>query len=208
MNHLFSPKSFRVFLACLLILAFAVPATASAGYLGDKLTIGQSMAKGDYLTSQDGRFSAIWQNDGNFVIYQNGSSLWSSGTSNSGALSFKFEPQYGKPVMYKYGMKYQDVYQYGYRYGFNPATGKYEYYTGWGWDKVLVIDTSVQVAAWSPNTTSWIPGHHGGSLPSNTTGDTLVMQSDGNLVLYNTTLTNDYYPNSWIPVWASNTGGR
>jgi hypothetical protein len=208
MNHLFFPKSFRVFLACLLILAFAVPATASAGYLGDKLTIGQSMAKGDYLTSQDGRFSAIWQNDGNFVIYQNGSSLWSSGTSNSGALSFKFEPQYGKPVMYKYGMKYQDVYQYGYRYGFNPATGKFEYYTGWGWDKVLMIDTSVQVAAWSPNTTSWIPGHHGSSLPANTTGDTLVMQSDGNLVLYNTTLTNDYYPNSWIPVWASNTGGR
>lgn len=208
MNRQLFPRSFRILMACLLILAFAVPATASAGYIGDKLTVGQSMAKGDYLTSQDGRFSAIWQNDGNFVIYQNGSSLWSSGTSNSGALSFKFEPQYGKPVIYKYGMKYQDVYQYGYRYGFNPATGKFEYYTGWGWDKVLMIDTSVQVAAWSPNTTSWIPGHHGSSLPANTTGDTLVMQSDGNLVLYNTTLTNSNYPNSWIPVWASNTGGH
>jgi hypothetical protein len=50
------PRSIRIFMACLLILAFAVPATASAGYLGDKHTIGQSMAKGDYLTSQDGRF--------------------------------------------------------------------------------------------------------------------------------------------------------
>ncbi|WP_340015098.1 hypothetical protein [Paenibacillus sp. FSL K6-1318] len=201
------PKSFRVLLACLLILAFAVPATASAGYLGDKLTIGQSMAKGDYLTSQDGRFSAIWQNDGNFVIYQNGSSLWSSGTSNTGALSFKFE-SFGRPAMYSYGGKYQDVYQYGYRFGFNPATGKFEYYTGWGYDRVWVIDTSTLQSIWTPNTISWIPGHHGSSLPTNTTGDSLVMQSDGNLVLYNTTLTNDYYPNSWIPVWASNTGGR
>lgn len=208
MNHLFFPKSFRVFLACLLILAFAVPATASAGYLGDKLTIGQSMAKGDYLTSQDGRFSAIWQNDGNFVIYQNGSSLWSSGTSNSGALSFKFEPQYGKPVIYKYGTKWQTVYQYAYRWGTNPATGKYEYYWGPGWDTVLVTDTTKLVDAWFANTAAWIPGHHGSGLSADTTGDTLIMQSDGNLVLYNTTLTNDYYPNSWIPVWASNTGGR
>ncbi|WP_336763316.1 hypothetical protein [Paenibacillus sp. USHLN196] len=207
MNKRLFPKSFRVLLACLLILAFAVPATASAGYLGDKLTIGQSMAKGDYLTSQDGRFSAIWQNDGNFVIYQNGSSLWSSGTSNSGAVAFKFE-SVGKPVIYSYGGSYKDVYQYGYRYGFNPATGKFEYYTGWGYDKVWVIDTSILQGVWSANTASWIPGHHGSSLPANTTGDTLVMQSDGNLVLYNTTLTNSNYPNSWIPVWASNTGGR
>ncbi|MFX3645728.1 MAG: hypothetical protein ACE3K2_24100 [Paenibacillus sp.] len=203
----FFPKSIRIFMACLLILAFAVPATASAGYLGDKLTIGQSMAKGDYLTSQDGRFSAIWQNDGNFVIYQNGSSLWSSGTSNAGALSFKFE-SFGRPVMYSYGGSYQDVYQYGYRYGFNPASGKFEYYYGWGYDRVWVIDTSTLQSIWTPNTLSWIPGHHGSSLPTNTTGDTLVMQSDGNLVLYNTTLTNSNYPNSWIPVWASNTGGR
>lgn len=208
MKKLFFPKSSRIFIACLLILAFALPTTASAGYLGDKLLIGQSMQKGDYLTSQDGRFTAIWQDDGNFVIYQNGSSLWSSGTSKSGALSFKFEPLNGKPVMYKYAMKYQDVYQYAYRYGFNPATGKFEYFYGWGWDKILVPDTSKFVSAWTPNTEAWIPAHHGSALPTSTTGDTLIMQNDGNLVLYNTTLTNPYYPNSWIPVWASNTGGR
>ncbi|SFE82202.1 hypothetical protein SAMN04487969_107128 [Paenibacillus algorifonticola] len=207
MNKQLFPKSFRILMACLLLLAFAVPATASASYLGDKLTIGGSMSKGDYLTSQDGRFSAIWQNDGNFVIYQNGSSLWSSGTSNSGAVSFKFEA-FGKPVIYKYGGSYQDVFQYGYRYGFNPASGKYEYYTGWGYDKVWVINTSILQAAWFANTASWIPTHHGSGLPADTTGDTLVMQNDGNLVLYNTTMTNSYYPNSYIPVWASNTGGR
>ncbi|KQO00662.1 hypothetical protein [Paenibacillus sp. Leaf72] len=202
------PRFFRVFMASFLLLVFALPATASAGYLGDKLTIGGSFAKGDYLTSQDGRFSAIWQNDGNFVIYQNGASIWSSGTSKSGAISFIFEP-IGKPVMYTYGGSFQQVYQYGFnRFGFNHATGKFEYYTGWGFDTVWVIDTSKRQSVWFADTASWISAHHGSGLPANTTGDTLIMQSDGNLVLYNTTMTNSHYPNSWIPVWASNTGGR
>ena len=208
MKKLFFPKSFRIFIACLLILAFAVPATASAGYLGDKLLIGQSMQKGDYLTSQDGRFSAIWQNDGNFVIYQNGSSIWASGTSNSLAQTFQFNQQYGKPIIYGYGWVYKDVYQYAYRYVYNPATFRYDYVWSPGWDKVLVPDTSKLVAVWAMNKEAWIPGHHGNTLPVDTPGDTLIMQNDGNLVLYNTTLTNANYPNSGIPVWASNTGGR
>ncbi|WP_139168928.1 hypothetical protein [Paenibacillus polysaccharolyticus] len=40
----------------------------------------------------------------------------------------------------------------------------------------------------------------GSNLPADTTGDTFIMQIGGNLFLYNTTLTNAYYPNSWIPV--------
>ncbi|MGQ8873443.1 hypothetical protein [Paenibacillus sp. TSA_86.1] len=209
MKKLFFPRSFRIFIACLLILAFAVPATASAGYLGDKLLIGQSMQKEDYLLSQDGRFKAVWQNDGNFVIYQNGSSIWSSNTHvNVVPQTFQFNQQYGRPIMYGYGWAYKDVYQYAYRYVYNPVTFRYEYVGSWGWDKVWGLDTSKVVAVWSMNTEAWIPGHHGSGLPVNTTGDTLIMQSDGNLVLYNTTLTNQYYPNSWIPVWASNTGGR
>lgn len=207
MNKYLFLRSFRIFMAGLLIIAFTLPATASAGYLGDKLTIGSSMGQGDYLTSQDGRFSAIWQSDGNFVIYQNGSSLWSSGTSKSGAVSFQFR-QDGHLVMSKFGGRYQDVYQYGNHHGFNPATGKFEFYTGWGWVKVWMMDTSILETAWIANTASWISTHHGNTLPTDTTGDTLIMQSDGNLVLYNTTLTNSQYPNSWIPVWASNTGGR
>ncbi|PWV97898.1 D-mannose binding lectin [Paenibacillus cellulosilyticus] len=207
MNKLLSFRSFRIVMACLLLLAFSVPATVSASNLGDRLTIGSSFAKGDYLASQDGRFAAIWQNDGNFVIYQNGSSIWSTSTNNSSAISFKFEPT-GKLVMYTYGGSYQYVYQYAYRYGFNPTTLQYEYYWGWDWDYIWVTNYSTQQPLWLTDTASWIPTHHGSGLPANTTGDTLVMQNDGNLVLYNTTLTNTYYPNSWIPVWASNTGGR
>jgi len=208
MKKLFFPKSFRILIACLLILAFAVPTTASAGYLGDKLLVGQNMQREDYLLSQDGRFKAIFQNDGNFVIYQNGSSIWSSNTNKNGITTFTFEQERGKPVIHGYGSKWTTVYQYAWRWGFNPANGKYEYYWGPGFDNVLVFDTTKQVDAWIANTEAWIPGHHGSALPTNTTGDTFVMQNDGNLVLYNTTLTNEYYPNSWIPVWASNTGGR
>lgn len=95
MKKLIFSKSFRVFIACLLILAFAVPATASAGYLGDKLLIGQSMQRGDYLLSQDGRFKAIFQDDGNFVIYKNGSAIWSSNTNKNGITTFTFEQERG-----------------------------------------------------------------------------------------------------------------
>ncbi|WP_127531351.1 hypothetical protein [Paenibacillus kobensis] len=207
MNNLLSFKSIRMVMACLLLLVFALPATASASYLGDRITIGGSFAKDDYIASQDGRFVAIWQNDGNFVIYQNGSSIWSNSTNKKGAVSFKFEPT-GKMVMYSYGGSYISVYQYAYRWGWNPANGNYEYYLGWGYDQVWVTDTSTRLPIWSTDTASWIQAHHGSGLPATTTGDTLVMQNDGNLVLYNTTLTNAYYPNSWIPVWASNTGGR
>ncbi|WP_341277829.1 hypothetical protein [Paenibacillus sp. FSL H8-0537] len=199
-------RFFRILIPYLLLLVFALPATASAGNLGDRLTIGGSFAMGDYLTSQDGRFSAIWQSDGNFVIYQNGSSLWSSRTNKIGAFSFKFEPT-GKLVMYQYGSKPINVYQYAYRFGFNHATGKFEYHYGWGYDTVWVIDTTKIQDAWFTDTASWI-SKHGRGLPTNTTGDTLIMQNDGNLVLYNSTLTNSNYPSSWIPVWASNTIGR
>ncbi|WP_338551457.1 hypothetical protein [Paenibacillus sp. KS-LC4] len=206
MNKPLFSRFFRIMIPCLLILILALPATASAGNLGDRITIGSSFAKGDYLTSQNGRFTAIWQNDGNFVVYQNGSALWSSRTNNSGAISFKFEPT-GKLVMYKYLSRPTTVYQYGYHYGFNPATGKYEYYYGWGYDTVWITDTTKLQDAWFTDTASWI-SKNGRGLPTNTTGDTLIMQNDGNLVLYNSTLTTINYPNSWIPVWASNTTGR
>ncbi|AEI41674.1 hypothetical protein KNP414_03116 [Paenibacillus mucilaginosus KNP414] len=41
-------------------------------------------------------------------------------------------------------------------------------------------------------------------MPTNLSGDLLIVQDDGNLVLYNTKDT----ARGWYPVWASNTYGR
>ncbi|WKL02052.1 hypothetical protein Q0F98_37930 [Paenibacillus amylolyticus] len=41
-------------------------------------------------------------------------------------------------------------------------------------------------------------------MPANLRGNVLIMQTDGNLVLYN----NENPALGWYPVWASNTGGQ
>jgi hypothetical protein len=61
--------------------------------LGVKVRLSQTLPgrvtlyEGDKLVSTDGRFTAIMQSDGNFVVYYNGhGALWSTGTNgNSGA---------------------------------------------------------------------------------------------------------------------------
>jgi hypothetical protein len=51
----------------------------SAGYLFS----GSSLARGQSWSSLDGRFSLSMQHDGNLVLYQGPTALWSSGTWNS-----------------------------------------------------------------------------------------------------------------------------
>ena len=50
------------------------------------------MKKGDFLTSENGKYKAIFQEDGNLqVTYKNLSVVWSSNTANSGANEVHFE---------------------------------------------------------------------------------------------------------------------
>jgi len=51
------------------------------------------------IVSPDGRFQAIMQNDGNFVIYFNGSAIWATGTYGSGATRASFQTD-GNLVLY------------------------------------------------------------------------------------------------------------
>lgn len=52
----------------------------------DNLTPGETLTSGQYLRSADGRYTALMQSDGNFVVYAPGYRvLWNSQTGNQGA---------------------------------------------------------------------------------------------------------------------------
>ncbi|MDQ0658313.1 hypothetical protein [Paenibacillus sp. W2I17] len=58
---------------------------------------------------------------------------------------------------------------------------------------------------WTSDNQAWANAWYGpGNVPENLVGDLLIMQNDGNLVLYNT----KNIAKGWYPVWATNTGGQ
>ena len=46
----------------------------------DSLYVNQSLHRNERLTSRNGRFAAIVQDDSNFVVYDNGHAIWASNT--------------------------------------------------------------------------------------------------------------------------------
>ncbi|PQP84747.1 hypothetical protein C0Q44_09525 [Paenibacillus sp. PCH8] len=58
---------------------------------------------------------------------------------------------------------------------------------------------------WTSDNKAWATAWYGqGNEPENLKGDLLLVQEDGNLVLYNTI----NLDRGWYPVWASNTTGQ
>lgn len=75
-----------------------------------------------------------------------------------------------------------------------------DYYSG-----KIVLSDSQNTPYWMSDNLGWAKAAYGESnVPANLRGNVLIMQTDGNLVLYNNE--NPYL--GWYPVWASNTGGR
>ncbi|HMV66506.1 MAG TPA: NBR1-Ig-like domain-containing protein [Myxococcota bacterium] len=101
-------ETFRLPAADALILrapAGAPPTPGGGGpALHDTLQPGESLRPDDPLTSEDGRFSLIYQSDGNLVLYRNGdgSPLWSSGTVGEPAGSTEMQGD-GNLVVYAAG---------------------------------------------------------------------------------------------------------
>jgi hypothetical protein len=54
-------------------------------YKTDTLTVGQALSAGQALTSADGRYAAVMQTDGNFVVYGPSGALWATGTGGTGS---------------------------------------------------------------------------------------------------------------------------
>jgi len=73
------------------------------GYQGTSLLTNQFLLKEDYLSSGDGRYQLILQDDGNLVLYRlsDHKALWASGT-NGKAVSKAIMQQDGNFVIYGY----------------------------------------------------------------------------------------------------------
>uniref|UniRef100_A0A3P8ZZX7 Bulb-type lectin domain-containing protein n=1 Tax=Esox lucius TaxID=8010 RepID=A0A3P8ZZX7_ESOLU len=50
------------------------------------MSVGRILFKGDYLLSNNRKSKAIFQDDGNFVVYTNERAVWASNTANTDAL--------------------------------------------------------------------------------------------------------------------------
>lgn len=73
---------------------------------------------------------------------------------------------------------------------------KIDYYSG------KLVWMNGDTPNWYSDNAAWSNIHYQGKPPANLKGDILIMQDDGNLVLYNTTDLNQ----GWYPVWATDTG--
>jgi hypothetical protein len=177
----------------------------TATYLGtDSLGPNASMSPGQYIMSADNRFVLIFQNDGNLVLYGPGYAvLWASNTAGSGANNLIMQSD-GNLVLYKPG-------------GVAWSSGK----AGAGASTLVMQDDGNAVtynsgggATWASDTGGWAPGPSyagsdqlgtGGTLLPNTylrSSDhrfVLVLQGDGNLVLYGP---------AWHTMWAANKAGN
>jgi hypothetical protein len=151
---------------------------SSAAFAANTLTGGQSLGKGQGLYSNDGRFAFLMQNDENLVLYNAGNSLWSSSTN--GAKAYYYDSFLG------------------------ITTIRHPEKLLLSTNGVLrVTDLPGQSTFWQADTQSWISNNYRIPMIFPTYGDKLVMQDDGNVVLYDT-----HSNINWLPVWATNTGGR
>ena len=82
-------------------LAILVTFLSAAGFCADTLSANQSLQRGQSLVSGNGAYTAIYQNDGNFVVYRNSDSkaLWATNTTNQASDKLIMQ-QVGNLVLY------------------------------------------------------------------------------------------------------------
>jgi hypothetical protein len=165
---------------------------------GDTLAAGGRLNRNQSLTSRNGKFIAILQSDGNFVLYHGTRALWASSTNNTGA-SFVTVQSDGNLVVY------DDASKPHWHAGTNGrnTTGEVR----------LVIQDDGNLVLYSGSTATWASNtvqveqkrdtlQQSGTLRNNeqiTSSDgryRAVMQGDGNFVVY-----------GGSALWASSTFG-
>lgn len=67
--------------------------------LGDTLTAGKKLVKGESLTSNNGAYTLTLQDDGNLVLAAQGKAVWSSGTNGQDVVRAEVQPD-GNFVIY------------------------------------------------------------------------------------------------------------
>ena len=83
--------------------AWSSGSSPSYGVVPDRLLAGQRLAPAQSLTSDNGIYELIMQEDGNMVVYGNGSPVWSSGTTSSFRGSDAVMQRDGNFVVYAQG---------------------------------------------------------------------------------------------------------
>ncbi|AFC28894.1 hypothetical protein [Paenibacillus mucilaginosus] len=168
-------KKFTLILSAALMLQFSI---VSAAFAKNTLVNGETLRKGQTLQSNNGVYSLQFKTDGNLVLYKNNTTmLWQSGTAGA--------------------RKYLTTFQ-GFQFYTYPEI--LELYNG----SIQIIDDVTYYAFWKSDNKAFSTMWYGqGNVPTNLYGDRLVVQDDGNLVLYNTSASSSPYP-----VWASHTGGQ
>lgn len=71
----------------------------AAGSVGSDLHAGESLRRGQQITSNSGRFTLSFQTDGNLVLYAGQRAIWSSGTAGSAAQTLIMQTD-GNLVLY------------------------------------------------------------------------------------------------------------
>lgn len=165
----------------LLALTMLQLPVVSEAFAADTLTSGQTLSHDGSLTSSDGRFALVMQWDGNLVLYNAGTSLWDSDTR--GDYYEWYDALYGI-----WRKDYAEVLRLD--YGF-----------------LKITDMSNTRPFWSADISKWMASHYTPPMiyPTGLVGDKLIVQNDGNVVLYDTTGNSG---GQWLPVWATNTGGH
>jgi hypothetical protein len=157
-------------------------AVASVAGEGSPLQAGQVLPAGDSLVSPGGQYTLDMQNDGNLVIYGNGCVIGASNTAGSGSGNYLAMQADGNLVVYTSAG--QAVWASG------TAGSGSDNYLALQADGNLVIDTSAGSQVWQAGRANADELCSGGDLPA---GDylyspsetyKLIMQTDGNLVVY------------------------
>ena len=176
------------------------------------LTAGQQLLVGDTLTSYNGDYQLILQTDGNLVLYTNNSAhtaLWATGTNGKPSQCALMQTD-GNFVVYN-ATGTTSSSNALWASGTDNNSGAAIYCQN---DGNLVIYAANGQAIWASNTwqsASASPGYTGnltsgqqlvvgGTLTSSGGSYRLVLQYDGNLVLYQL--------NPWAALWATGTYGQ
>jgi hypothetical protein len=146
---------------------------------GARLLSGQTLDAGSYLESPNGNYQLIMQGDGNLVLYQGSTALWSSGTAGDDGAFVAMQSD-GNLVIYDNGVA---------EWNSNTAGFAGDYLQLQDDDNLVIYQATDPI--WD-----WASGYMGDRLFDGETltageelispgrGYDLIMQGDGNLVLY------------------------
>lgn len=174
-----------------------------AAYFGsNQLTPGQTLTRNQYISSRNGLYALVFQNDGNLVLYHGRSFIWNSSTGGRGATRASMQAD-GNLVLYR-----------------SDNTWVWQSSTGGTASPTTVLQDDGNIVIYSSNTSAvWQSGTSGNGAisplgaPQLSAGEqlrlnqyaqsddhryTLLLQADGNLVIYGP---------GYHVLWSSGTSG-